>query len=196
MSEDANEDDRVVVENSSEESGVELGQASCSNSEHENENENEQKQQERLSAKDEQPTTRTRLDTNDEGHVSATQQKYRNWPSIYTECRFNLNSSILVYALADIRKAIRSGKISEPEIIEELMNFPSSSESIMPVLLKHKEVFLQLVGGEAFSGVFFSDREIQRAGVRDGEREDGVIVYEMDDANEKSEIVWGIGLNQ
>ena len=197
MSDDT-KDDRIVVEDLSEKSGIELGQAICCNSEHKKETRNEQKQQGLLSSKDEQPATRTTgPDTNDEGHdAPATQQKYRKWPSIYNECRINLNSSILVYALADIRKAIRSGKISEPEIVEELMNFPSSWESILRVLRKHKEVFLQVAGGETFFDLIFSDRALQRSGLIDVERDDSVSVYEMDDANGNNEIVWGICLNQ
>lgn len=188
------EGDREAFNESANASDIE---SRSSGSDHAGETKEAQKQEKQLSIEEEYLSRFPDLkEKPDENLACATQHIYRNWPSIYNECRFNLNSSVLVYSLADIRNAIRSGKITEPDIIEELMNFPSSSESILPVLLKHKEVFLEIDGGEFFIDLVMQERDLQRSGILDGQQEDAVIVYEMDDANGKKEVVWGIGLNQ
>jgi hypothetical protein len=63
------------------------------------------------------------------------------WPSIYDECVSMVGASTLVYGICDVRNAIRSGKISDPEIVEAFMNVPMDLTKLMEMVVKRKDVF-------------------------------------------------------
>ena len=193
------EDDQSAKDDQAAGAGIDgIDEQECASSGHEEKAEGVQEQQDIPSEKDDRAEASDFCGEQDKGNVSASTQRYRKWPSIYKECRVNLAASTLVYALADMRKAIRKGKITEPEIIEELMNFPSSAESVLPMIIKHKELLLKEVVGEDefYIDLMISDRELRRSQLADGEQEDGLILLEMDDENNNNEIVWAIGLDQ
>jgi hypothetical protein len=125
------------------------------------------------------------------------------WPSLFVECQYMLSSSVLMYALTDLRNQIRKGKIVDPSIAEPFMRLPALTEELVPIVMKNKPFFERLLGeehndllddGHTYLDLLLSSRELDMGGRT--LPPDARVLLEMHDENNHKEMVYAISLNQ
>lgn len=124
------------------------------------------------------------------------------WPSLYEECQHMLASSVMMYAVADLRNQIRMGKIVDPSIAEPFMRLPARTEELVPIVLKNKHFFNRLLGQEpnemvdkndAYLDTLIATRDLGKEGIDIPQQSPALL--EIHDENNDREIVYAITLN-
>jgi hypothetical protein len=128
------------------------------------------------------------------------------WPPLYDECKIMLASSVLAYAIANLRNQIRRGKITDPSITEPFMQLPFYTEELRPIVYKNKHLFNRILGGEsndmvdddrnqyAYLETILDMRKLQMEGDEFLPR--ARVLLELHDEKNEKEMVYTIGLNQ
>ncbi|CAB9500496.1 Lipase (class 3) [Seminavis robusta] len=146
-------------------------------------------------------------DQSNGGVVKSRRKDRGKWPSLYDECQTMLASSVLMYAVTDLRHQIRLGKITDPDIAEPFISTPTTAQALLPVVEEHKEVFNQMLGQAASSkddgdpdnyaylDLVLAKRQMEDPTTIKDPWKDGFVLLEIDDERSQREMVYSISLN-
>lgn len=118
------------------------------------------------------------------------------FPSIFEEANENLLASILIYALADLRKLAREKRFEDDKLNTRMLLLPISTREIVKLVRQNQESLIQHIGVSSINlytnALDNLDQLISRFEASESKVVSNVVV--CDDGN-VSELVYGIFLN-